>query len=379
MKKAFAWLLALCMSVSLVACSSGSEPSSQPAASAPASATPAAPSPAAPAPSPEAPAAVAAEDISGTLVIYTTTYDIEYQLIIEDGFHAKYPNITIETVQAGAGELKTRIQSEASNPQGDVMFGGLSYADRNLGIWENYVSAEDSTMPASMRNTTGFLTWTTIQLENLLVSYAAAEDAGIDVESITSFDSLLDPQLNGKIIWCDPSASSSAWNMLATILVAKGGYESEEAWDYIDKLLANGVVVGTSSSTCYKAVYDGEYVVGLTYEAPCVSYYEGGEDDKVKIVFMEEGTSAFPFASAMIKDAPNQEVAKLFIDYVASVEAQTLWASSTARQANTDLPTTNEFLTPISEMKIVESDHQYLSDNKDAILSKFQDIYIKYN
>ncbi|HNQ98819.1 MAG TPA: hypothetical protein PKN52_02390, partial [Trueperaceae bacterium] len=63
--------------------------------------------------------------VTGTLVIYTTTYDIEYKLIIEQGFQGKYPNVKVESVQAGAGELKTRIRSEAANPQADVMFGGL--------------------------------------------------------------------------------------------------------------------------------------------------------------------------------------------------------------------------------------------------------------
>lgn len=319
------------------------------------------------------------KSVKGKLVIYTTTYDIEYQLIIEQGFLGKYPNVQIETVQAGAGELKTRIQAEAKNPQADVMFGGLSYADRNLGVWENYVSKADPTLPASMKNTTGYLTWTTIQLENLLISYKAAERAGIDPNSITGFKSLLDPRLKGKIIWADPSASSSAWNMLATMLVTMGGYESQEAWDYVDQLLANGVVVGNSSSGPYKSVYAGEYVVGLTYEAPAVSYYEGGESDIVKIVFMEEGTSAFPFASAMVKNARNAEIAKLFIDYVASNEAQALWASSTARHANTTILTTNKYLTPVSEMTIIDSDHQYLSDHKADILAKFQAIFAKYN
>ncbi len=318
------------------------------------------------------------QNVSGTLVIYTTTYDIEYKLIIEEGFQKKYPNVKVETVQAGAGELKTRIKSEIENPQGDVMFGGLAYSDASAGIWENYVSKNDSTMPEAMRNTTGYLTWTTIQLENLLVGIKAAKNAGIDPDSITGFDSLLNPALKGKIIWADPSASSSAWNMLATMLVAKGGYESQEAWDYVDKLLANGVVVGSSSSACYKSVYDGEYVVGLTYEAPCVSYIEGGEGDKVKLVYMKEGTSAFPFASAIIKGAKNMDLAKLFIDYVASEEAQKLWASSTARQANTNLPTTNEYLTDISKIKVIESDHKYLSENKDKILAKFQQLYVKY-
>ena len=91
--------------------------------------------------------------VSGTLVIYTTTYDIEYKLIIEEGFLKKYPNVKVESVQAGAGELKTRIKSEIENPQGDVMFGGLAYSDADLGIWEKYVSKNDVTMPDSAKNT----------------------------------------------------------------------------------------------------------------------------------------------------------------------------------------------------------------------------------
>lgn len=366
MKKILAALLAMSMSLSLFGCQSTQGATSN------ASSTPNTSSTA------DASSTADNSSVSGTLVIYTTTYDLEYKLIIEGGFQKKYPNVKIETVQAGAGELKTRIKSEAENPQGDVMFGGLAYSDSELGIWEKYVSANDSTMPENMRNSTGYLTWTTIQLENLLVSAKAAKNAGIDPASITGFDSLLNPALKGKIIWADPASSSSAWNMLATILVTKGGYDSEAAWDYVDKLLANGVVIGSSSSSCYKSVYEGEYVVGLTYEAPCVSYIEGGEGDKVKLVYMNEGTSAFPFASAIIKGAKNMDLAKLFIDYVASEEAQKLWASSTARQANTTLPTTNKYLTDIKDIKVIDSDQKYLKENKSAILEKFQKLYVKY-
>lgn len=317
--------------------------------------------------------------VTGTLVIYTTTYDIEYKLIIEQGFQGKYPNVKVESVQAGAGELKTRIRSEAANPQADVMFGGLSYADAGLGLWEEYVSATDASLPESMRNTSGYLTWMTIQLENLLVSYDAAKRAGIDADEITGFRSLLDPRLKGKLIWADPSASSSAWNMLATMLVTMGGYESDAAWEYVDQLLANGLVIGSSSSIPFRSVYEGEYVVGLTYEAPAVSYYEAGFDDTVKIVYMEEGTSAFPFASAIVKGARNLDLAKLFMDYVVSDEAQTLWATSTARQANTTIPTTNPYLTDAADILIVDSDHQYLSDHREEILARFQALYVKHN
>jgi len=163
------------------------------------------------------------------------------------------------------------------------------------------------------------------------------------------------------------------------MLAAMGGYESEEAWQYVDQLLANGVVVGNSSSAVYRSVYEGEYVVGLTYEAPSVSYIEGGEGHRVKIVYMEEGTAAFPFASAIVKGARHMELAKRFIDYVVSDEAQTLWASSTARQANTTIPTTNPYLKDIREIKIVDVDHKYLAEHREEILERFQSIFAKYN
>ena len=44
---------------------------------------------------------------------------------------------------------------------------------------------------------------------------------------------------------------------------------SPEAWDYVDKFIANlGGKMCNSSSQVYKGVAGGEYVVGLTWEDP---------------------------------------------------------------------------------------------------------------
>ena len=66
--------------------------------------------------------------------------------------------------------------------------------------------------------------------------------------------------------------------------------------------------------------------IGLTYEAPCVTYIKEGKGDIVEVVYPVEGTTNSPFASAIIKDAKNMANAKLFIDFLASDEAQKLWA-----------------------------------------------------
>ena len=58
--------------------------------------------------------------------------------------------------------------------------------------------------------------------------------------------------------------ASAAWNNVSNIMSVFGA-DSDEAWSYIEQLMPNLVIAG-SSSACFKSVQQGEYVVGLTYE-----------------------------------------------------------------------------------------------------------------
>ena len=134
--------------------------------------------------------------------------------------------------------------------------------------------------------------------------YGALEaELGIKV---TGWESLLDPALKGKIVTANPTSSSSAWNNLQCILTDFGGWDSEEAWDYIAKLMQNGLVVVSSSSIPSRSTFSGEYVVGLTYEPSVVKMLDGGQTG-AHMVFPEEGTTSVGFASAIIKGAKNLE------------------------------------------------------------------------
>jgi len=315
----------------------------------------------------------------GRLSVYSTVYDDEYNMIM-DAFTEKY-GVKIDLVQGGAGELKTRIKAEAANPQGDVMFGGLLYSDfLNMGDnFETYVAANDKNLPAMFRNTTGKLTWNTTQIVNLLVNRELAKKLGVEIKG---YKDLLNPALKGKIVSADPSASSSAWRQLSTMLVVMGNgdYESDAAWNYIESLVQNlNGIMTSSSSAVYKGVFNGEYVVALTYEAPCVTYIEEGFGDKVEIVYPVEGTTNSPFASAIVKGAKNMDNAKLFMDFIVSDQAQKLYAGSTARHANTNVPTTNAVLTPIGQIKVVPENLEYIAKNQRAILDRFAKIWAKYN
>ena len=113
MKKYLALLLALAMVFALCACGESAAPAATPA---PESAAPAEETPA-------EPAEKAPEDYTGKLVVYSP-HDADPLNAGVAQFEAKYPNIDVEVIAAGTGELCQRIVAEAANPQGDVLWGG---------------------------------------------------------------------------------------------------------------------------------------------------------------------------------------------------------------------------------------------------------------
>lgn len=315
---------------------------------------------------------------SGTLVIYTTIGDAEYHYFV-DGFKEKYPGIEIEVVNGGAGELKTRIASEAGNPQGDVMFGGLVYADavNFADLWDGYISPNVAKMGLPVKEKE--LDWITTQVVNLLINKSEVAKLGIKVKG---YADLLQPELKGKIIMADPTSSSSGWNNLASMMtvMGNGNPSSPEAWAYVEKLIAQlDGKISSSSSKTYKNVLQGENPVGITYEGPCIQYFEDGVADNLEIVYMEEGTIATTFGSAVIKNAPHIENAKLFVDWITSEECQSILAGTVQRGANMKVPSTNPYVLDASKIKFVAFDEVYFATHQEEIRTRWTESWAKIN
>ncbi len=360
MKKFFHLLMTGILALSLTACGS----SSAPAEEAPAdggdkteAAEPAAP----------------AEGGSTTLVVYSPNSDTEVEMV-QPAFE-EATGITLEIVSAGTGECVERIDAEKENPQADVLWGGMNYGVyvQHPDLWADYTSANESLIDEGYRqgDVKCYTNYTLSGSGALIINNELASELGVEIKG---YEDLLNPALKGKIASGDPTKSSSAWAELTNMLAVMGDKPyDEKAWEYVEKFVEqlDGIQLD-SSSAIYKGVADGEYVVGVSYEDPCIKMLSDGAD--VTVVYPEEGAVWLPAAVAIVKGAPHEDAAQKFVDFLISDECQKLYAATTARPANTSLELTNKFMKPFSEINVVYEDIPYCAENKTAWQARYAEI-----
>ena len=309
----------------------------------------------------------------GVLVIYSPNSDTEVDNIIP-AFEAA-TGIRVELLSMGTGECVTRIDSEKDNPQADVMWGGMNYGVyvQHPDLWEEYTSPNEELIDEGYRQG-AVKAYSNSNLSGsgaLIVNKTLAAELGIEIKG---YKDLLNPALKGKIASGDPTKSSSAWAELTNMLLVMGDEPYDEtAWDFVKEFVANldGIQLD-SSSAIYKGVADGEYVVGVSYEDPCIQMLASGAD--VYVVYPEEGTVWLPAATAIVKGAPHLEEAKAFIDFQQSIEGQSIYANLTTRAVNSSLPLGNEFMKPFSEINVVYEDIPFCAEHKTEWQARYAEI-----
>lgn len=350
MKKFLCLLLALVMSLSLVACGETKQPDANDGDD--------------------------AATLSGTVVIYSTQTDVDHEVFLEV-FNKEYPDVNVEFISGSLGELVARVDAEKENPQADVIFGGLSQTDGDqyLDLLQEYTPkyADQCAVESN-----GYYTYFAYQYVCLIKNTEVLNELGVDVKG---YADLLQPELKGHIIQADPSASSSAWRQLQTMLYLMGDeFGDEKAWDYQKSLMENcNGVISTSSSACYKDVNNGEYAVGLTYDNGAISLLMSGADN-VEIVWPTEGNTVCAFASGMVKNCPHPELAAAVLDVLSSADFQLAREKAAgSRGPNTTYVNDESYFPADIDDGVVPMDFEMMSAQKSTLIEKWTDLWASIN
>ncbi|HQJ01953.1 MAG TPA: extracellular solute-binding protein [Flexilinea sp.] len=307
-----------------------------------------------------------------SLVLYTSASTTEYELIV-GLFKEKYPDVEVEIVSAGTGELASKIVAEAANPQGDVLMGGGTSSYSAIADYlDEYVSPNLDSIFEEFKPPVSKWTPVYINVNSIIVNNKLINELGVTVDG---WESLINEKLKGNIAFADPSASASALEQLVNMLTAMSTTDSPDGgWDFVKKFLINlDGKISSSSSACYKSVVEGEYAVGLTNEDKAISYIAAGAD--VSVVYPKEGITLRTSNIGVIKNGPNTYNAQLFIDFVTSQECQKEMESKLfVRPARKDVPMTTKGRITTDQIKSLPYPTEWVEANSENVKVKFQDL-----
>lgn len=251
---------------------------------------------------------------------------------IYEGFTNK-TGIRVNLVEAEADKLIERMKSEGANSPADVLLtvdAGRLWRAQQENLLQPIQSATlSAAIPASLREPDGH--WFGFTRRARVIVYNKDR---VKPSELTSYEDLADPKWKGRIL---VRSSSHVYNQSLTgALLAKHGQAKTENW--AQGLVANFARSPEGNDTAQiKAVAagQGDLTIVNSYYVVRLAKSDKPEDKeiaaKVGVFFPnqnEQGTHVNISGGGVVRTAPNREAAVQFLEYLASPEAQAIFAAS---------------------------------------------------
>lgn len=311
-------------------------------------------------------AAVAAQP-TGTIVAYAGHQEEFARLTVQE-FEKLYPGVKVEFIRLSGGAALARIRAEQHRPQASVWWGGPAdtfMAAKAEGLLEPYVSPEAANIDDQFKDPDGY--WTGFYVGILGFTLNDPEFARLGVPKPESWADLLDPKFRDLIVMANPGTSGTAYTVLATLVQLMG---EDEAFEYLKQLHKNVQQYPTSGSAAGRMAGLGEVAIGIDFGHSVPQLAEQGFP--VSGMYPAEGTGYEIGAVALLADAPNPELAKLFIDFVLSKEGQELGAKAGAYQLLTNRTAKSPDVSiPLDRATLIDYDFEWAGEARERLVERW--------
>ena len=297
----------------------------------------------------------------GRIVVYNATNPKLASKVIR-AFKQRNPGIEVDVINAGVGELFTRIAAEKINPLGDVLIGASVEAyDSAVDLFAPYKSKEDHNFERNVVAAGYQYYGFSMPLQAFIVNRKLMPGN----TGPKSWADLGKPEFNGKIIMANPALSGSAYAQLAQMLQLHG-------WALVKKVVKNTTFV-TSSKLVYQNVAKGEIAVGITGDYNVIKMRDKGYS--VDAVYPGEGTGLRFDANGLIKGGPNPGNGKVFLDFANSREAHEIMVSLRNRRSVRKDVTAPKGQIPTADVPTFPYNAKKAASDRKANIAKFDDIF----
>ncbi|MGC8967973.1 MAG: ABC transporter substrate-binding protein [Thermus sp.] len=250
----------------------------------------------------------------GSLTLYTSEVLGDVNALVE-AFRAKNPGVEVKVFRSGTGEVvaKVRAELEAGNPKADLLW----FANEDF---MKELAAKGLLMrvpPAVPSYPLQYASGGGLYYEVRLLYNVFGVNRNRVAQPPALWQDLLKPAYRDLVAMPDPNFSGAA---LATL----GTLASRLGFDYFVRLKENGLKIEQSNPVLQQKLARGEYGVSITTDFGLRQEIAKGAP--LEVVYPKDGAILVPTPVAVTSWSKSPELAKLFLRFLLSPEAQRIFA-----------------------------------------------------
>ena len=314
------------------------------------------------------PALVAAAAKEGQVTWYTSA-DLQLAEKVGKAFEQKFSGIHARVERAGGERIFSRVAQEYA--AGIHVPDAVSTGDaaqfitwKRQGLLAPYVPEDVARhIPSEHRDPDGF--YATVRSSLCVIAYNTGLVKREDAPK--SFADLLDPKWKGKIVKAHPSYSG-------TIMTSTYQMVRELGWPYLEKLAQQQVLQIQSATDTPKKIVLGERpVMADGNESNVLLLKEAG--GPIEVVYATEGSPSIVQPSAVFSAAPHPNAARLFQNYLFTVEAQELFVNMGGLRSLHSLVNDKPGRVALSAIKVWKDDPAAVETQGEELKRRYSQIF----
>lgn len=247
-------------------------------------------------------------------------------------FKTRYPGVEIVYNDLGSAATVVALDKSKNRPQADTAyyFAASALDASAKGVVTGFKPVNFDKLPQTLRQPDG--EWFTIHTLNV----AFLVNTKLVKTIPESWADLLKPEYKNAIVYQDPRSTGQGQVVVFAAAFANGGDMDTitPGIEYLGKLSKVGNVLRTVGTTPYAQFLKGEIPIWIGYENDGLkAKYTDGMGADIAVVMPKEASAAAPYAISMVKNGPNPNAAKLWLNFIMTDAGQGIFAEGYVRPA----------------------------------------------
>lgn len=245
-------------------------------------------------------------------------------------FKKRYPEVELTYNDIGSAATVVALEKSKRRPQADTAyyFAASAVDAAQKDVVEPFKPVNFEKLPTVFREESG--KWFTVHS----LSIAFLINKKLVKNSPQSWADLLRPEFKSSVVYLDPRSTGVGQVLVFAAAYANGGSVEniKPGTDYLGKLHASGNVLRVEGTTPYAKFLKGEIPVWISYENDGLkAKYVDGMGDDIEVIIPKEASVAAPYGMSLVKNSPNPNSGKLWLNFIMSEAGQNLFAQGFVR------------------------------------------------